>query len=141
MPHSASLTRRVAFTAAHRYYRADWSHERNAELFGAAANVDFHEHDYACDVTVRGPIDGSTGMLIDLHSLDAVLQREVRDRFHHRKINLDVPEFTDGRLVPSCENLALFIFERLVESLGDSIDIARVVVHENETLSAEVRKS
>ena len=50
----ASLTRRVTFAAAHRYRRADWSDEKNAEVFGACANPNFHGHSYACWVTVRG---------------------------------------------------------------------------------------
>ena len=59
-----SLTRRVTFTATHRYWRSDWSAERNATLFGAAAIA--HAHDYLCDVTVSGPIDADTGMIVDL---------------------------------------------------------------------------
>ncbi|HEY9517588.1 MAG TPA: 6-carboxytetrahydropterin synthase [Gemmatimonadaceae bacterium] len=135
---SASLTRRVTFAAAHRYYRSDWSAERNTEVFGAAANPSFHAHDYVCDVTVHGPINEITGMVVDLGALDSALQREVHDRFQGRDINLDVAEFADGRLVPTCENLALFIFERLQSALGKNVALTRVIVREDETLSAEV---
>ena len=136
----ASLTRRVAFEAAHRYYRADWSPEENARIFGGAANPAFHSHGYVCDVTVHGPVDRASGMVIDLGALDAVLQREVRDRFDARRINLDVPEFTDGRLVPSCENLASFIFDRVQSGLGARISVVRVIVRESDMLSAEVER-
>lgn len=134
----ASLTRRVTFAAAHRYYREDWSPEENARIFGRAANHAFHGHDYVCDVTVRGPVDETSGMVIDLGMLDAVLECEVRDRFTDRRINLDVPEFADGGLVPSCENLASFIFDRIQSALGSRISVTRVIVRESDTLSAEV---
>jgi 6-pyruvoyltetrahydropterin/6-carboxytetrahydropterin synthase len=130
-----SLTRRVRFTATHRYWRSDWSDERNEQLFGAATVP--HAHDYACDVTVRGRIDDETGMLIDLGMLDRTLDREVRARFHGKSISLQLPEFADGKLIPTCENLARFIFERLAASLGGSARLASVIVREDETISAE----
>lgn len=138
MPH-ASLTRRVTFAAAHRYHRPEWSDERNVEVFGACANLHFHGHSYACDVTVSGPIDERTGMVVDLGALDGILAREVRARFDHRNINLEVPEFADGALVPTGENLARFIFERVQRALAGPARVARVVVREDETLSAEYR--
>jgi 6-pyruvoyltetrahydropterin/6-carboxytetrahydropterin synthase len=125
----------VRFTATHRYWRSDWSDERNEQLFGAATVP--HAHDYACDVTVRGPIDDETGMLIDLGMLDRTLDREVRARFHGKSISLQLPEFADGKLIPTCENLARFIFERLAASLGGSARLASVIVREDETISAE----
>jgi 6-pyruvoyltetrahydropterin/6-carboxytetrahydropterin synthase len=132
----ASLTRRVTFAAAHRYRRPDWSDERNAEVFGACAHPNFHGHSYTCDVTVRGPIDDDTGFVVDLGLLDRVLHAEVRERFDHRNINLDVPEFADGLLVPSGENLARFILQRVQGALGDAVTVTRVTVAEDATLSA-----
>jgi 6-pyruvoyltetrahydropterin/6-carboxytetrahydropterin synthase len=134
---TASLTRRVAFAAAHRYRRPDWSDERNAAVFGQCANPHFHGHGYTCDVTVTGPIDEETGMIVDLGLLDRVLATEVRDRFDHRNINLEVPEFAEGAQVPTGENLARFIFERVQTALGTAARVTRVVVREDETLSAE----
>ena len=136
---NAYLTRRVAFAAAHRYRLPDWSDARNAEVFGACANPHFHGHSYVCDVTVRGPIDARTGMLVDLAVLDRALATEVRARFDHRNINLEVPEFADGRLVPTGENLARFIFERVQDAIGSAATVTAVVVAEDETLRAEYR--
>ena len=135
----ASLTRRVTFAAAHRYYRPEWDDARNAEVFGACARPSFHGHSYICEVTVRGTIDGTTGMVVDLGLLDRVLAAEVRDRFDHRNINLDVPEFADGRLVPTGENLARFIAERVQAALGPQIAVSLVTVAEDETLRASYR--
>ena len=135
-----SLTRRVRFTAEHRYYREDWSPEENARVFGRAAKPAFHGHDYLCDVTVSGAVDEPSGMLIDLTALDDVLRSEVRDRFDGHRINLDVPEFRDGGLVPSCEKLAGFLFDKIQAALGGRALVESVVVRESDTLSAEVRR-
>jgi 6-pyruvoyltetrahydropterin/6-carboxytetrahydropterin synthase len=131
----ASLTRRVAFAAAHRYRIAEWSDEKNEQTFGLCARPNYHGHSYVCDVTVAGPIDPRTGFCIDLGLLDRILETEVRNRFDHRNINLDVPEFADGKLVPTGENLARFIFERVEHALASKATVVRVTVAEDATLS------
>jgi 6-pyruvoyltetrahydropterin/6-carboxytetrahydropterin synthase len=131
----ASLTRRVTFAAAHRYRIAEWSDEKNEQTFGLCARPSFHGHSYTCDVTVAGAIDEQTGFCVDLGVLDRILATEVRERFDHRNINLDVPEFADGKLVPTGENLARFIFERVERALGNAATVVRVTVAEDSTLS------
>jgi 6-pyruvoyltetrahydropterin/6-carboxytetrahydropterin synthase len=133
---TATLTRRVTFAAAHRYRRPEWDDAHNEAVFGACARTTFHGHSYACEVTVRGPIDDTTGFVIDLGVLDRALQREVRDRFDHRNINVDVPEFADGKLVPTGENLARFIFERVQRAIGAAGVVTLVSVAEDESLRA-----
>src|SRR3954463_9970473 len=132
---SASLTRRVSFSAAHRYSRPEWSAEKNASTFGACAWPNFHGHSYLCDVTVSGPIDDKTGFVVDLGVLDRILAEQVRERFDHRNINLDVPEFGDGKLVPTGENLARYIFERVEAALAGAATVIRVTVAEDATLA------
>lgn len=135
----AQLVRRVRFAAAHRYRRPEWSDEKNLEVFGLCARPNYHGHTYTCSVTVEGEIDPVTGMVIDLGVIDRVLQAEVVDRFDHRNINLDVPEFGEGKLIPTGENLARFIFGRLEAALGVT-RLVEVRIDEDETLSAIVRK-
>lgn len=132
------LTRRVTFAAAHRYRVADWSDERNTATFGLCARPNYHGHSYVCDVTVTGDVDPVTGFVVDLGALDEILAREVRTRFDHSNINLDVPEFRDGGLMPTGENLARFIAERVQHGLAGGARVVRVVrvtVAEDSTLS------
>ena len=136
MPRS-TLTRRVSFAAAHRYRRPEWNDEQNTAVFGDCANPLFHGHSYTCDVTVTGPVDDRTGFLIDLGLLDRVLQQEVRDRFDHRNLNLEVPEFADGALIPTGENLARLIGERIQAAIAHTTArVLRVQLAEDATLSS-----
>ena len=131
-----TLTRRVQFAAAHRYRRPHWDEATNEARFGLCARPNFHGHSYVCDVSVSGPVQRDTGMLLDLGLLDSILLEEVRARFDHRNINLDVPEFADGLLVPSGENLARFILEGVQRALGGAATVTTVSVAEDATLRA-----
>jgi len=129
----------VTFAAAHRLRRPEWSDEKNKSVFGLCARPSYHGHTYVCDVTVTGEIDEVTGFVVDLGILDQVLDAEVTQRFDHRNINLDVPEFADGALVPTGENLARFICERVQASLPPETRVTEVTVAEDRTLSASYR--
>jgi 6-pyruvoyltetrahydropterin/6-carboxytetrahydropterin synthase len=132
----AYLTRKVSFAAAHRYRRPEWTDEENEKAFGLCARESFHGHSYVCEVTVAGEIDPVTGFVADLGEIDSILADEVKNRFDHRNINVDVPEFADGKLIPSGENLARFIFDRVSARLPGSVKMERVRIAEDRTLSA-----
>lgn len=106
-----SLTRRYTFPASHRLFRAGWSEEENRRIFGKCANPHGHGHNYAVEITVAGPVDSATGMIVNLAELDAFVQARVLDEFDHANLNEQVPEFRD--CIPTTENLCRVIFERL----------------------------
>lgn len=136
---ACSLTRRVTFAAAHRYRVPAWSDEQNERTFGRCARPNFHGHSYTCDVTVTGTLDPQTGFVVDLGLLDRVLATEVTERFDHANINLDIPEFADGGLIPTGENLARFIFDRVQRALGGAGTVEQVTIAEDATLSVTYR--
>jgi len=131
---TCTLTRRVTFAAAHRYRRPEWDDAKNEATFGPCAWPNYHGHSYVCDVTVAGQIDPLTGFVVDLGVLDDILRREVRERFDHRNLNLDIPEFADGKLVPSGENVAKYVFEHVQAALGERARVAAVTVAEDDAL-------
>jgi len=133
---TCTLTRRVKFAAAHRYRRPEWDDARNQETFGACSWPSYHGHSYTCDVTVAGDIDPLTGFIVDLGKLDAVLRREVIQKLDHRNINIDVPEFADGKLIPSGENIARFLLEGVQNALGSGTRVVSVTIAEDDTLSS-----
>lgn len=129
-----TLTRSITFAAAHRYRRPEWSDAKNASVFGLCARPSYHGHTYRCDVTVTGTLDPDTGFVVDLALLDRALTEEVRERFDHRNINVDVAEFADGGLIPTGENLSRYIAERVQARLGDSARVTAVTLAEDDTL-------
>jgi 6-pyruvoyltetrahydropterin/6-carboxytetrahydropterin synthase len=133
----ARLTRVVRFSAAHRYFRPDWSPEENARVFGLCAREHGHGHNYRCAVTVTGAVPDDTGMVVELGALDAVLTREVRDPLDHRHLNLDVPEFAYGRTVPTAEAVAVWVWQRLERQLPAGVRLHAVRIEEDDDLYAE----
>ena len=77
-------------------------------------------------------------MVMDLDVLDRILEEEVVARFHHQHINSAVPEFGDGGLVPTTENLAAFILERTAARLPAGVSVFRVRVQEDRDLWSDV---
>src|SRR5207245_4586627 len=59
------------------------------------------------DVTATGPVDERTGLMLAVDRLDRLVQDHVLAHFHHRNINLDLPEFTN--VVPTTENIVLVV--------------------------------
>lgn len=122
------VTRRLHFASAHRLARAEWSDEENARVFGACSNPSWHGHNYELDVTVAGEVDPETGFVMDLKELRALVERRVIEDLDHRNLNLDVG-WMEG-LNPTTENLAVAIWDRLVDGIPDGVDLERIVLWE-----------
>ncbi len=132
-----SLTRRVHFSAAHRYRRPEWDDAQNLATFGKCARPNFHGHTYICEVTVTGPLDETTGFVADLGLLDRLLAQEVVERLDHTNLNLDIEEFAEGRRIPSSEELARWIADRVNAGLATTpTRVRRVTVAEEPNLWA-----
>jgi 6-pyruvoyltetrahydropterin/6-carboxytetrahydropterin synthase len=135
----ASLTRAVEFPAGHRYYRPEWDAARNEATFGRCARAPGHGHNYRVEVTVQGEIHPHTGMVMDLAVLDRLLQEVVVEPMDHAFLN-DLPEFRAG-VIPTTENLARVVWNRLTSSLPDSCALVLVRVHEDRHLWADYGES
>ena len=116
-----SVTRKAHFNAAHRLYNPSWSDERNEAVFGLCNNPNWHGHNYQLDVTVTGEIDPDTGYVIDLKILKGIIKDEVEDRFDHKNLNLDCPEFAET--IPTAENIVVTIHRLLRARLDDRYDL------------------
>lgn len=133
------LTRTIRFSAAHRYFRPDWSEERNRAVFGPCANPHGHGHDYRLEVTVEGPVDPETGFLVDLGWLDGALRVAVLEPLDHRHLNHAVPEFAEGGQIPTTENLVRWIWRGLEPQLAGPTRLVRLRLHEGDALSVTYR--
>ncbi|HYM37775.1 MAG TPA: 6-carboxytetrahydropterin synthase [Nitrospiraceae bacterium] len=104
------LTKRIEFSAAHRYHNQAWDEATNRWVFGACHNEPGHGHNYLLEVTVAGPVDRHTGMVVNLFDLKIVLQK-VLEEFDHKHLNLDTPYF--ARAIPTTENIATVLWNKL----------------------------
>ena len=125
--------RRESFNAAHQLYDPDLSDEENWRLFGKCANL--HGHNYVLEVVVAGQVDQASGYVLDLKVLSDVIGRQIIQDVDHRNLNTDVA-WLKGR-IPTAENLALAIWERLRPELPDGL-LRSVRVWETDKNWAEV---
>ena len=128
------LTKRIEFSASHRYHNEAWDAARNRAVFGACNNAPGHGHNYLLDVTVSGEVDRHTGMVVNLFDLKRVLQ-EVLEDFDHNHLNLDTPYFKDA--IPTTENIARVLWQRL-ETQKDIGRLHAIRLYEDEDLFADV---
>jgi len=129
------VTRRAHFCSAHRLHREDWSDEQNREVFGDCSNPNWHGHNYILDVTVEGPVDPDTGFVMDLKALKHAMNERVVDEVDHRNLNLEV-SWLEG-VMPSTENVAVAIWNRIAEYMPDGVRLHRVFLQETTNNSAE----
>lgn len=121
-----NLTRTYEFAASHRLHSEALTDAENLEIFGKCNNPAGHGHNYVLEVTVEGSPDPVTGMLCDLGTLDQVVEEKVVNRYDHKNLNVDLPEFA-GKNTTS-EVVALQIFETLQNAVPAKL--RRVRLHE-----------
>ena len=133
------LTRRATFSASHYYWRSDWPAEKNEQVFGRCANRNGHGHNYTLEVTVAGEPDSITGFVVDLKWLKDVMEKNVLAAFDHRHLNLEVPEFRDGAMIPTTENIAIASWNRLEPAIlsAGGARLSCVRVYETPEIFAE----
>ena len=124
---NTSVIRKVSFNSAHRLHNPKWDEKKNKEVFGLCNNPNYHGHNYELHVKVTGTTDPETGYVIDLKILNDVLQEEIVERFDHRNINLDIPEFKN--LNPTAENIAKVIYDLLKPKLDPSLKV-QIILYE-----------
>lgn len=127
-------TRRFEFSAAHRYWRADWSHEENERVFGKYASQYGHGHNYTLDVTITGELDQRTGMVMNMTELKAIVN-EILDAFDHKHLNEDTPYFT--AMVPTTENLVRILWGLIAARLPAEARLAHLRLYETGELWAD----
>ena len=122
-----TVSRKAHFNAAHRLYVKSWDEKKNESVFGKCSNEYYHGHNYELIVNVTGDVDPVTGMVMDLKDLKDLIKAEVEDAFDHKNLNIQVPEFAD--LIPSAENIAIVIYNKLFPHL-DNEKTLEIILYE-----------
>ena len=107
------ITKKYHFCASHKYGNADWSEEKNLEVFGKDYNT--HGHNYILEVSVTGPIDQGSGWLVDLKKLGQIVKKYVVNVLDHSQIEVDI-EWLKGKQ-PSSENILVWAWDEIAPRL------------------------
>jgi 6-pyruvoyltetrahydropterin/6-carboxytetrahydropterin synthase len=108
-----TITRRYHFSASHRLHASELSNAENAAIFGKCNNPYGHGHDYVLSVTVEGPVDTETGLIVNIRTLDGMVGELILQVFAHRNLNLDLACF--AHTIPTTENVVHVIAHVLDE--------------------------
>ncbi len=140
MGYKTLLTKRVDFSASHRYWNPKWNEEANKAVFGKCTSPYGHGHNYIIEVTLEGEIDPDTGMIINLYDLKPILNDVLKD-FDHKYLNEDNPQFKD--LIPTTENIARVLWdsiEKKLEQASADCRLYRVRLYETPDLYVDYWK-
>ena len=124
------LTKRIEFCASHRFHQPQWSDEQNWTAFGNANNLHGHGHNYLLEVSAGGPVNPSTGMVMNLYDLKRITE-VILAEFDHKDLDRDTPYFAN--IIATPENLALILSERIASNLKGAY-LERVRLFEDEDL-------
>jgi len=120
-PELVTACRKVHFNATHRLHNPNWTDEKNEKVFGKCNNENYHGHNYDLIVKVTGAVDPETGYVIDLKILNDIIRQHVIERYDHKNLYLDVPDFK--YLNPSAENIAINIWQILRVQLDPKLQL------------------
>lgn len=130
------ISRTESFSACHRLHSKALSDDDNKKIYSKCNNPNGHGHNYKVEVTVRGPVDHVTGMVINLTDLKAYMEKAFLETLDHKHVDKDVEYFKD--VASTVENIAVYIWRRLIEQLPEGL-LYEVKVHETENNVAVYR--
>ena len=71
-----------------------------------------HGHTFNIVVYLEGPINATTGFVMDFFDLDMIVEKEIIEKIDHKVLN-DVKDLKN----PSSEYLAVYVFDRLKDKV------------------------
>jgi 6-pyruvoyltetrahydropterin/6-carboxytetrahydropterin synthase len=100
-----TVSKRLEFSASRRLHVRGWSDEENLSAFGPETNARYGSgRNYVAYFVFTGPVDPTTGMLINISEIKERASKILRDRFDHKFLNEDNSSFRD--IPPTVENIA-----------------------------------
>ena len=131
------ITKKFEFSASHRYWRDEWSKEKNEQIFGLCTSPYGHGHNYELHVSVAGEVDPKTGMIINLTDLKKYVKDILQD-FDHKYLNKDNSYFINQ--IPTTENIARVLFKLVDEKfkVREKFQLEKIRLYETSDLYVDV---
>jgi 6-pyruvoyltetrahydropterin/6-carboxytetrahydropterin synthase len=100
-----TVSKRLEFSASRRLFVRDWTENENVNAFGPETNARYGSgRNYVAYFIFTGPVDPTTGMLINISEIKERAGRVAREHFDHKFLNEDNSSFRD--VPPTAENIA-----------------------------------
>ncbi|XP_076221144.1 6-pyruvoyl tetrahydrobiopterin synthase purple isoform X4 [Nomia melanderi] len=112
------------------YSSDNLSEEENKNVYGKCNNYWGHGHNYTVEVTVRGPVDSVTGMVMNLSDLKSYMKTILMEQLDHKNLDKDVLYFKD--VVSTTENVAIYIFNELKNLMPNPKLLYEVKIYETD---------
>lgn len=118
------MTRRRAFRCPQAYDVQDWTSDRALATGGLCLTPAGHGHDYAVELTLEGPIEPESGMILNLIDVDQSLARAIGP----------LEQRTPDR-APTAEAIAAYLLETLSSEFDQhSARVVKLRVFESDDL-------
>jgi 6-pyruvoyltetrahydropterin/6-carboxytetrahydropterin synthase len=132
------VTKVFTFAASHRLINSKLSKKKNEKLFGKCFNFPSHGHTFRLYVTIEGPVDVATGMVVNFVTLKKIVEKNIIDKLDHQFLNSS-PLLHNK--IPTCEHLVQIIWNILSQKLAKKpYSLYSVKVFETDTSFAELMK-
>ena len=130
-----SLTRIYHFSGSHRLHSPKLSDAANRDLFRECNNQGGHGHNFYLHVTVSGPVDPATGMIINLGVLDPLIQDVVLRKLDHRFYSAEYLRLSEAAdhaepWIATSENLVRLIHPWVAAALPEGVELIRLRLDE-----------
>ncbi len=126
------LTRSYTFSAAHYLSSPFLGEEENRNIYGKCGRPTGHGHNYTLSITVKGPVDKQTGMVINTAEMDEIVNCEIIEPLDHRNLNRELK----GGAIPTSEFLIEEVHNRLKKHFR-RIELYKVELNETRKNSFE----
>jgi 6-pyruvoyltetrahydropterin/6-carboxytetrahydropterin synthase len=122
-----TVSKRLEFSAARRLHVNSWSDAENLAVFGPETQARHGSgRNYTAYFVFTGPVNPTTGMLINISEIKARAGKIVRERFDHKFLNKDNSSFRD--IAPTAENIARQLYFDVAPLFSD-VDATLAACH------------
>ena len=126
-----TVSKRLEFSASRRLHVDGWSDGINRGIFGPERNALYGTgRNYVAYFVFTGPVDSTTGMLINISEIKERAGKIVRERFDHKFLNKDNRSFRDNP--PTVENIARQLYLDVAPLFSD-VDATLAACHVTES--------
>ncbi len=113
-----TVSKRLEFSASRRLFVRDWTEAENLIAFGPESAARYGTgRNYVAYFVFTGPVDPTTGMLINISEIKERAGRIVQQRFDHKFLNEQNSTFAN--LPPTAENVARALYVDVAPLFSD----------------------